>query len=95
MALRASDLHPLSSRIHNAIFNSHNKSQKTGHKMLADEDKGTLSENGEVTPATLRIEDNVTRGAQLSSRLQYDLTPEVDMKHEADHRIQRFYQIFN
>ena len=59
--------------------------------MLADEDKGTLSENGEVTPATLRIEDNVTRGAQLSCRLQYDLTPEVDMKHEADHRIQRFY----
>ena len=51
--------------------------------MLADEDKGTLSENGEVTPATLRIEDNVTRGAQLSCRLQYDLTPEVDMKHEA------------
>ena len=61
--------------------------------MLADEDKGTLSENGEVTPATLGIEDNVTRGAQLSSRVQYDLTHVVDMKHEADHRIQRFYQI--
>ena len=53
--------------------------------MLADEDKGTLSENGEVTPATLGTEDNVTRGAQLSSRLHYDLTPQI----QADHRIQR------
>ena len=56
--------------------------------MLADEDKGTLSENGEVTPATLGSEDNVTRGAQLSSRLHYDLTPGVAMKQiQADHRI--------
>ena len=54
--------------------------------MLADEDKGTLSENGEVTPATLGIEDNVTRGAQLSSRLHYDLTPGVAMKQiQPDH----------
>lgn len=77
MTLQASDLHPLSSRIHNAnaIFNSHNKSQKTGHKMLADEDKGTLLENGEeVTPGALGIEDNVTRVAQLS--LLSDLTPQ-------------------
>ena len=58
--------------------------------MLADEDKGTLSENGEVTPATLGSEDNVTRGAQLSSRLHYDLTPGVAMKQiQADHRIQQ------
>ena len=78
MALRASDLHPLSSHIHNAIFNSHNKSQKTGHKMLADEDKGTLLENGEeVTPGALGIEDNVTRVAQLS--LLSDLTPRVNI----------------
>ena len=81
MTLQASDLHPLSSRIHNAnaIFNSHNKSQKTGHKMLADEDKGTLLENGEeVTPGALGIEDNVTRVAQLS--LLSDLTPRVNIK---------------
>ena len=57
--------------------------------MLADEDKGTLSENGEVTPATLGSEDNVTRGAQLSSRLHYDLTPGVAVKQiQPDHRIQ-------
>ena len=66
--------------------------------MLADEDKGTLSENGEVTPATLGTEDNVTRGAQLSSRLHYDLTPGVAVKQiQADHQIftrkGRVYQI--
>ena len=81
MTLQASDLHPLSSRIHNAnaIFNSHNKSQKTGHKMLADEDKGTLLENGEeVTPGAPGIEDNVTRVAQLSQLS--DLAPRVNIK---------------
>ena len=46
--------------------------------MLADEDKGTLLENGEeVTPGALGIEDNMTRVAQLS--LLSDLTPRVNI----------------
>ena len=47
--------------------------------MLADEDKGTLLENGEeVTPGAPGIEDNVTWVAQLSPLS--DLTPRVNIK---------------